>query len=195
MAADNKLLGQFNLEDIPPAPRGLPQIEVTFDIDANGIVSVGAKDKGTGKAQNITIQASGGLSDDEIEKMVRDAEANAEGDKKRKELVEAKNQAESLIHSTKKSLEEHGDKVDGSTVEAIELAMGALEESLKTEDAGKVKGGIHNLTDAAMKLGEAIYKATQAEGGKSDDEGNPRDVDDDIVDADFEDLGEDKKRR
>ncbi len=196
MAADNKLLGQFNLEDIPPAPRGMPQIEVTFDIDANGIVSVSAKDKGTGKSQNITIQASGGLSDDEIEKMVRDAEANAEADKKRKELVEAKNQAESLIHSTKKSLEEHGDKFDGSTVEAIELAIGALEEAIKSDDAGKIKGGIHNLTDAAMKLGEAIYKAQQAEGAKAEDtDEGPRGVDDDIVDADFEDLGEDKKRR
>ena len=195
MAADNKLLGQFNLEDIPPAPRGMPQIEVTFDIDANGIVSVGAKDKGTGKAQNITIQASGGLSDEEIEKMVRDAEANAEGDKQRRELVEAKNQAESLIHSTKKSLEEHGDKVDGSTVEVIELAIGALEETLKTEDAGKIKGGIQNVMDASMKLGEAIYKSSQSEGAKADDEDGPRNVDDDIVDADFEDLGDDKRRR
>ncbi|WP_413872887.1 molecular chaperone DnaK [Albidovulum sp.] len=196
MAADNKLLGQFNLEQIPPAPRGLPQIEVTFDIDANGIVSVSAKDKGTGRAQQITIQASGGLSEDDIEKMIRDAEANAEGDKKRKELVEARNQAESLIHSTRKALEEHGDKVDGSTVEVIELAVGALEEALKSEDAGKIKGGIQNLTDASMKLGEAIYKAEQAKAGQAGDEDEgPRGVDDDIVDADFEDLGEDKKRK
>jgi molecular chaperone DnaK len=195
MAQDNKMLGQFNLESIPPAPRGLPQIEVTFDIDANGIVSVGAKDKGTGKAQNITIQASGGLSDDEIDKMIRDAEANAEGDKARRDLVEAKNQAESLIHSTKKSLEEHGDKVDMSTVEAIELAVSALEEVLKSEDSGKIKGGIHNLTDASMKLGEAIYKATQSEAEKGDEDDSARGVDDDIVDADFEDLGDDKKRR
>ena len=195
MAQDNKMLGQFNLEDIPPAPRGMPQIEVTFDIDANGIVSVGAKDKGTGKAQNITIQASGGLSDDEIDKMVRDAEANAEGDKSRRELVEAKNQAESLIHSTKKSLEEHGDKVDMSTVEAIELAISALEETVKSEDAGKIKGGIHNLTDASMKLGEAIYKAAQSETEKGEEDDSARSVDDDIVDADFEDLGDDKKRR
>ncbi|MBC7142826.1 MAG: molecular chaperone DnaK [Rhodobacteraceae bacterium] len=196
MAADNKLLGQFNLEEIPPAPRGMPQIEVTFDIDANGIVSVNAKDKGTGKTQQITIQASGGLSDEDIEKMVKDAEANAEGDKKRKELVEAKNQAESLIHSTRKALEEHGDKVDGSTVEAIELAIGALEETVKSEDAGKIKGGIQNVTDAAMKLGEAIYKAQAAESGPAEDgEEGPRGVDDDIVDADFEDLGDDKKRK
>ncbi|MFY8145124.1 MAG: molecular chaperone DnaK, partial [Rhodobacter sp.] len=162
MAADNKILGQFNLEQIPPAPRGMPQIEVTFDIDANGIVSVNAKDKGTGRTQAITIQASGGLSDDEIEKMVKDAEANADADKARRELVEARNQAESLLHSTRKSLEEHGDKVDPSTVEAIELAMGALEETLKSDDAGKIKGGIQNLTEAAMRLGEAIYKASQA---------------------------------
>ena len=194
MAADNKLLGQFNLEDIPPAPRGLPQIEVTFDIDANGIVSVSAKDKGTGKTQNITIQASGGLSDEDIEKMVRDAEANAEADKNRRELVETRNQAESLLHSTKKSLEEHGDKVDSSTVEAIELASGALEEALKSEDAGKIKGGIQNLMDASMKLGEAIYKAGQASDDAGGRDEGPRDVDDDIVDADFEDLGEDKRK-
>jgi len=199
MAADNKLLGQFNLEDIPPAPRGMPQIEVTFDIDANGIVSVSAKDKGTGKTQNITIQASGGLSDEDIERMVKDAEANAEADKGRRELVEARNQAESLIHSTRKSLEEHGDKVDGSTVEAIELAVGALEEAIKSDDAGKIRGGIQNLMDASMKLGEAIYKAGQAGGdgqatGREAEEG-PRGVDDDIVDADFEDLGGDERRR
>ncbi|AXC49114.1 molecular chaperone DnaK [Paracoccus suum] len=198
MAADNKLLGQFNLEDIPPAPRGMPQIEVTFDIDANGIVSVSAKDKGTGKTQNITIQASGGLSDEDIERMVKDAEQNAESDKGRRELVEAKNQAESLIHSTRKSLDEHGDKVDGSTVEAIELAIGALEESLKSEDPGKVRSGIQNLMDASMKLGEAIYKAGQTSGGDDgapEPEEGPRSVDDDIVDADFEDLGDDRKRK
>ncbi len=196
MAADNKLLAQFNLENIPPAPRGMPQIEVTFDIDANGIVSVSARDKGTGKEQKVTIQASGGLSDDEIQQMVKDAEANAEADKQRKELVEAKNQAESLIHSTKKSLEDHGDKVDGSTVEAIELAVGALEESVKSEDAGKIKGAIQNLMDASMRLGEAIYKASQAEsaGAPEADDNGPRDVDDEIVDADFEDLGENKRK-
>jgi molecular chaperone DnaK len=193
MAADNKILGQFNLEQIPPAPRGMPQIEVTFDIDANGIVSVNAKDKGTGRTQAITIQASGGLSDDEIEKMVKDAEANADADKARRELVEARNQAESLLHSTRKSIEEHGDKVDPSTVEAIELAMGALEETLKSDDAGKIKGGIQNVTEAAMRLGEAIYKASQAEAEGSDPDA-PRSVDDDIVDADFEDLGDNKRK-
>ncbi|WP_095587740.1 molecular chaperone DnaK [Actibacterium ureilyticum] len=195
MAADNKLLGQFNLEEIPPAPRGLPQIEVTFDIDANGIVSVGAKDKGTGKEQSITIQASGGLSDDEIDKMVKDAEANAEADKSRKELVEAKNQAESLIHSTEKSMEEHNDKVDPTTIEAIELAIGALKETLETDDADKIKSGIQNVTEAAMKLGEAIYKSQQEAAGEEAPEGDdePRGVDDDIVDADFEDLDDDKR--
>jgi len=196
MANDNKILGQFNLEEIPPSPRGLPQIEVTFDIDANGIVSVGAKDKGTGKEQAITIQASGGLSEDEIEQMVKDAEANAEADSERRALVEAKNQAESLIHGTKKSLEEHGDKVDGSTVEAIELAMKALEETLETEDADKITSGTQNLTDAAMKLGEAIYKSQQeaasAEGPSEDYSDEPQGVDQDIVDADFEDLDNDK---
>jgi molecular chaperone DnaK len=194
MAADNKMLGQFNLEQIPPAPRGVPQIEVTFDIDANGIVSVNAKDKGTGRAQQITIQASGGLSEDEIEKMVKDAEANAEADKSRKELVETRNHGESLLHSTRKSLSEHSDKVDPSTVEAIELAMSPLEDALKGEDAGKIRSAIQNLTEAAMKLGEAIYKASQAEGGDADEEG-PRPVDDDdIVDADFEDLGNNKRK-
>ncbi|WP_340253427.1 molecular chaperone DnaK [Roseobacter sp. HKCC-CH-9208] len=190
MAADNKMLGQFNLENIPPAPRGMPQIEVTFDIDANGIVSVSAKDKGTGKEQKITIQASGGLSDEDIDRMIKEAEENSDVDKQRKELVETKNQAESLIHSTQKSLEEHSDKVDPTTVEAIELAIKNLEEQIATDDAGKIKSGIQNVTEAAMKLGEAIYKA-QAEDGEGGDE--PSGVDDDIVDADFEDL-DDRKR-
>jgi molecular chaperone DnaK len=195
MAADNKILGQFNLEDIPPAPRGMPQIEVAFDIDANGIVSVNAKDKGTGKTQQITIQASGGLSDADIEKMVKDAEANADADRERRELVETRNQAESLLHSTKKSIEEHGDKVDPSTVEAIELAMGALEEALQSDEAGKIKSGIQNVTEAAMRLGEAIYKAQEssADAGDSGVDEPMRGVDEDIVDADFEDL--DKRNR
>ena len=197
MATDNKMLGQFNLEDIPPAPRGLPQIEVTFDIDANGIVSVSAKDKGTGKEQKITIQASGGLSDDEIEQMVKDAEENAEADKERKDLVEAKNGAESLIHATEKSMEEHGDKVDPTTIEAIELAIANLKEQMETEDAGKIRSGIQNVTEASMKLGEAIYKAQAEAAGDADadpDADEPRGVDDDIVDADFEDLGDDEQR-
>ena len=193
MATDNKILGQFNLEDIPPAPRGMPQIEVTFDIDASGIVSVSAKDKGTGKEQNITIQASGGLSDEDIENMVKDAEENAEADKERRELIEAKNQAESLIHSTEKSMEEHSDKVDPTTIEAIELAISALKEELETEDAGKIKSGIQNVTEAAMKLGEAIYKASQEDGENADKEPGSADFDDNIVDADFEDLDDEKR--
>ena len=195
MAADNKILGQFNLEDIPPAPRGLPQIEVTFDIDANGIVSVSAKDKGTDKEHRITIQASGGLSDDDIEQMVRDAEENAEADKDRKELVEAKNQAESLIHSTEKSLEEHSDKVDPSTVEVIELSIKALKETLETDNASSIQARSQDLQESAMKLGEAIYQAQADEAGSAAPEGDyfdedgPKGVDEDIVDADFEDLG------
>ncbi|MDO6727040.1 molecular chaperone DnaK [Cognatishimia sp. 1_MG-2023] len=195
MAADNKILGQFNLEDIPPAPRGMPQIEVTFDIDANGIVSVGAKDKGTGKEQSITIQASGGLSDEDIEAMVQDAEANAEADKDRKELVEARNQAESLIHSTEKSMEEHSDKVDPTTIEAIELAIAALKDDLEDEkaNADKIKSGVQNVTEAAMKLGEAIYKASAEEAGEEPAAADAGPADDDIVDADFEDLDGDKR--
>ena len=195
MAADNKILGQFNLENIPPAPRGMPQIEVTFDIDANGIVSVGALDKGTGKEQKITIQASGGLSDDDIEKMVKDAEENAEADKARKDMVEARNQAEGLIHSTEKSLEEHSDKVDPTTVEAIELAIAALKDDLEKDDveAEKIRSGIQNVTEAAMKLGEAIYKATQEEEGEEPTAADAGPGDDDIVDADFEDLDDDKR--
>ena len=195
MATDNKELGKFNLEDIAPAPRGMPQIEVTFDIDANGIVSVSAKDKGTGKEQKITIQASGGLSEEEIDKMVQDAEENAESDKAKKDLVEAKNQAESLIHSTEKSIEEHGDKVDPSTIEAMELSMKALKEVLESDDAEKIKARSQDLTEASMKLGEAIYKAeaekNSGEPNAADDDLNKDDAD--VVDADFEDLDEKKK--
>ncbi|MBV1862866.1 MAG: molecular chaperone DnaK [Rhodobacteraceae bacterium] len=193
MAADNKILGQFNLEEIPPAPRGLPQIEVTFDIDANGIVSVGAKDKGTNKEHKITIQASGGLSDDDIEQMVKDAEENAEADKERKDLIEAKKQAEGLIHGTEKSVEEHGDKVDPTTIEVIVLSIKVLKEALETENVDNIKARSQDLTEAAMKLGEAIYASQAAEtdepvmDGMDGDE--PKPVDEDIVDADFEDLG------
>ncbi|MBT6506859.1 MAG: molecular chaperone DnaK [Marinovum sp.] len=194
MATDNKILGQFNLENIPPAPRGMPQIEVAFDIDANGIVSVSAKDKGTGKEQTITIQASGGLSDDDIDQMVRDAEENAESDKERRELIEAKNQAESLIHSTEKSMEEHADKVDPTTIEAIELAIVALKDELETENASKIKSGIQNVTEAAMKLGEAIYKASQSEADDEPMAADAEGMDDDIVDADFEDLDDGKRQ-
>ena len=199
IANDNKVLGQFNLENIPPAPRGVPQIEVTFDIDANGIVSVSAKDKGTGKEQKITIQASGGLSDEDIEKMVRDAEENAESDKEKKDLIEARNQAESLIHSTEKSLEEHSDKIDPSTVEAIELSIKALKETLESEDpsADKIRARAQDVTDAAMKLGEAIYKAEAEANQSNDDDVNSETTDennkDDVVDADFEDLNKTDK--
>ena len=198
MATDNKMLGQFNLEDIPPAPRGLPQIEVTFDIDANGIVSVAAKDKGTGKEQSITIQASGGLSDDDIDAMVADAEANAEADKARKDMVEARNQAESLIHGTEKSVAEHGDKVDDTTKGAIDDAIVALKDAVEAEDADAedIKAKTQSLTEVAMKLGEAIYKA-QADAAEAEDVGDddgPKPVDDDIVDADFEDLGDDDRK-
>ena len=187
MASDNKILGQFNLEEIAPAPRGLPQIEVTFDIDANGIVSVSATDKGTGKEQKITIQASGGLSEDEIDKMVKEAEENAESDKERKELVESKNQAESLIHGTEKSIEEHGDKVDGATVEAIELSIKALKETLESDDAEKIRARCQDVTEASMKLGEAIYKS-ESENSEADSDGTEENQTDDVVDADFEDL-------
>ncbi len=197
MANDNKILGQFNLEEIPPAPRGIPQIEVTFDIDANGIVSVSAKDKGTGKEQKITIQASGGLSEEDIDKMVRDAEENAEADKERRELVEARNQGESLLHSTEKTLEEHKESMDESTVEEIETAMSKLKETLEVEDATAeaIRSDVSALTVASMKLGEMIYKASQeadeaevdtaADGAEVKEEG--------IVDAEFEDVDEDKR--
>ncbi len=192
MANDNKLLGQFNLEEIPSAPRGVPQIEVTFDIDANGIVSVSAKDKGTDKEQKITIQASGGLSEEDIERMVKDAEDNAEADKERRELVEAKNQAESLIHGTEKSLAEHSDKVDPATVEAIELSIKALKETLEGDDASAVEARTKDLIEASMKLGEAIYKAQEeSEGSDASDDPDAEAVDsgtDDVVDAEFEDL-------
>ena len=192
MATDNKVLGQFNLENIAPAPRGMPQIEVAFDIDANGIVSVSAKDKGTGKEQKITIQASGGLSDDEIDAMVREAEENAEADKDRKDLVEAKNQAESLIHSTEKSIQEHGDKVDPTTVEAIELSIKALQETLESDDPDKIRGRSQDVTEAAMKLGEAIYKA-EAENNPEQTDSTNENNNDDVFDADFEDLTDEKK--
>ncbi|MBA3325912.1 MAG: molecular chaperone DnaK, partial [Rhodobacteraceae bacterium] len=195
MAADNKILGQFNLEQIPPAPRGVPQIEVTFDIDANGIVAVSAKDKGTAKEQKITIQASGGLSDSDIEKMVREAEENAEADKERRELVEAKNQAESLIHGTEKSVKEHGDKVDPTTVEVIEMSIKTLKEAMEGDSAEKIRARSQDLTEAAMKLGEAIYKAQAEESAKADAGPEAAVPEDDIVDADFEDLGEDSNKK
>jgi molecular chaperone DnaK len=195
MAADNKLLGQFDLVGIPTAPRGVPQIEVTFDIDANGIVNVSAKDKATNKEQQIRIQASGGLSDDEIEKMVKDAESNADADKKRKELVEARNQAEALIHSTEKNLTEYGDKVDDEAKSSIEAAVSALKDVKDGDDPEAINTKVNELQQAAMKLGEAMYKAQQAEEGDGAAEGSADagKADDGVVDADFEEVDEDKK--
>ncbi|MCF4096976.1 molecular chaperone DnaK [Maritalea mediterranea] len=191
MAADNKLLGQFDLVGIPPAPRGVPQVEVTFDIDANGIVNVSAKDKGTGKEQQIRIQASGGLTDDEIEKMVKDAEANADADKKRRESVEAKNQAEALVHSTESSLSEHGDKLDDETKSAIESALADLKTAIEGDDAEEIKEKTSALAQSSMKLGEAMYQASQEEeNGDQDDAGD--DNADDVVDADFEEVKDDE---
>jgi len=196
MAADNKSLGRFDLQGIPPAPRGVPQIEVTFDIDANGIVSVTAKDKATGKEQQIRIQASGGLSDADIEKMVKDAESHAADDKKRREAVEAKNQADALIHSTEKALSEHGDKVDAADKTAIEAALAALKDVVTGDDAEAIKEKTNTLAQASMKLGEAMYKAQQGEAAAADaaaDGAQNAPADDNVVDADFEEVDDNKK--
>ncbi|MEN5275385.1 molecular chaperone DnaK [Brucella sp. TWI432] len=194
MAADNKILGQFDLVGIPPAPRGVPQIEVTFDIDANGIVNVSAKDKGTGKEHQIRIQASGGLSDADIEKMVKDAEANAEADKQRRDAVEAKNQGESLVHSSEKSLKEYGDKVSAEDKQAIESAIAALKTALEGDNAEDIKAKTQTLAEASMKLGQAMYEAAQAaeEGGAAGAE--QASSNDDVVDADYEEIDDDKKK-
>jgi molecular chaperone DnaK len=196
MAADNKMLGQFDLMGIPPAPRGIPQVEVTFDIDANGIVNVSAKDKATNKEQQIRIQASGGLSDSEIEKMVKEAEANAAEDKKRKDLVEAKNHAEALVHSTTKSLAEYGDKVGAADKSAIEAAIADLKAALESGDAEAVKEKTNALSQASMKLGEAMYKSqqSQAEADAQRDASASGARDDDVVDADFEEVKDDDKK-
>jgi len=191
MAADNKLLSQFDLVGIPPAPRGVPQIEVTFDIDANGIVNVSAKDKGTGKEQQIKIQASGGLSDADIEQMVKDAEAHAADDKKRREAVEAKNHAEALMHSTEKSLADYGDKVSAEDKTAIEAAIADLKSALEGDDVDDIKTKSDVLAQASMKLGQAMYEAAQAE-ATAEEEGAKAD-NDDVVDADFEEIKEEKK--
>ena len=191
MAADNKLLGQFDLVGIPPAPRGMPQIEVTFDIDANGIVNVSAKDKATNKEQAIRIQASGGLSDADIEKMVKDAEANAESDKRKKELVESKNQAESLINSTEKTLKEHGDKISPAEKSAIETSIGELKTAVEAEDLTVIKEKTEALMQASMKLGEAMYKAQQsgeAQGPEAGAGNAEQPKDEKVVDADFEEV-------
>ena len=199
MAADNKLLGNFDLVGIPPAPRGVPQIEVTFDIDANGIVNVSAKDKGTGKEQQIKIQASGGLSEEEIDKMVKEAEANAEADKKKREGVDVKNQADTMIHSAEKNLKEFGDKVSEQEKNTIENDIKALKEAVASDDTDKIKSGLEALTQSSMKLGEAMYKAQQQ------DAPNPNEPSDNtasgseqsnekVVDAEFEEVKEDNKQ-
>ncbi len=191
MAADNKLLGQFDLVGIPSAPRGVPQIEVTFDIDANGIVNVSAKDKGTGKEQQIRIQASGGLSDDDIEKMVKDAEEHAEEDKKRRESVEVKNQAEALVHQTEKSLSEHGDKISGDEKSVIESDIEALKTAMESDNLEDIQSKLEALATSSMKLGEAIYKSEQADGGdaaEAADADMSGESDETIVDADFEEV-------
>ena len=192
MASDNKMLGQFDLVGIPGAPRGVPQIEVTFDIDANGIVNVAAQDKATGKEQTIRIQASGGLSDEDIEKMVEDAEQHAEEDKQRKQLVEAKNQGEALIHATEKSLSDLGDKVSDADKSTVEAAIAELREALDGEDAEAIKAKSEAVAQAQMKLGEQLYAAQQAEAGDGGPEDGPAgEADDDVVDADFEEVDED----
>ncbi|MGE5270518.1 MAG: Hsp70 family protein, partial [Thiohalocapsa sp.] len=208
MAADNKLLGQFDLVGIPTAPRGMPQIEVTFDIDANGIVQVSAKDKATGKEQQIRIQASGGLSEGDIDKMVKDAEAHAAEDKKRRELVEAKNHADGLIHTTERSLGEAGDKVPTADRDAVQAAIQALKDSLGNDDADDIKAKTEALAQVAMKLGEAMYKSQQDAGAGGPQPGGPGAGpgggaggahpggagDDKVVDADFEEVDDQKKR-
>ncbi|HEY1710954.1 MAG TPA: molecular chaperone DnaK [Rhizomicrobium sp.] len=196
MAADNKLLGQFDLMGIPPAPRGVPQVEVTFDIDANGIVSVTAKDKATNKEQQIRIQASGGLSESDIEKMVKEAESHAAEDKKRKALVEARNQADALVHSTEKALGEHGGKIDTAEKSNIEAAIAAVKEVLTSEDVDQIQSKTQALAQASMKLGEAMYKASQgeAEGGDTGGDAGASKPDDGVVDAEFSEVDEDKKK-
>tara|TARA_B100002019_G_scaffold76152_1_gene65755 strand:+ start:4885 stop:6771 length:1887 start_codon:yes stop_codon:yes gene_type:complete len=187
MAADNKRLGNFNLEGIAPAPRGLPQIEVTFDIDANGIVSVSAKDKGTGKEQKITIQANGGLSDSEIEQMVKDAEANKESDKKKRELIDARNNADGMAHSTETQLKEHGDKISAEDKTAIENAIKDVQEATKTDDLQKIQDATTKLTTSAQKLGEAIYKQSQDQ-QPTQEANTTENKDDNVVDAEFEEV-------
>jgi molecular chaperone DnaK len=200
MAADNKVLGQFDLVGIPPAPRGVPQIEVTFDIDANGIVNVSAKDKGTGKEQQIRIQASGGLADADIEKMVKEAEQFAEDDKKRRAAAEAKNNAESLIHSTERQLQEHGDKVSAEVKTEIETAIAEAKTAVEGGDADQMTEKTNALTQAAMKLGQAMYEAQQAQGAGAADAdagaatgGDDQPAQEDVVDAEFSEVDDEQK--
>ena len=197
MASDNKLLGQFDLVGIPPAPRGVPQIEVTFDIDANGIVNVSAKDKGTGKEQQIRIQASGGLSDSDIDQMVQDAEKFADEDKKRRESAEARNQADSLVHATEKQLEEHGDKIDASLKSEVEEKVAALKTALEGDDAADINAKAQDLSQSAMKMGQSIYEKEQANAGSDAPEGGGAGSDtaqeEEVVDAEFSEVDEDAK--
>ena len=196
MMVDNKMLGAFNLEGIPPAPRGIPQIEVTFDIDASGILSVSAKDKGTGKEQKITIKSDGGLSQDEIDKMVKEAEANKEADKKRRDEVDSRNQADSILHEVDKNLKEHGEKISAEDKDNIIKAKEALQESLKGKDAEDIKKKVSDLVSASMKLGEAVYKDSQPDQGKGETTTEAPKEDDkkeDVVDADFEEVKKDDK--
>ena len=201
MASDNKILGNFELVGIAPAPRGVPQIEVTFDIDANGIVNVSAKDKGTGKEQKIQIQASGGLSDEEINKMVKDAEANKESDKKKRDSVDTRNQADTIIHSTEKNLKEHGSKINEAEKKTIETAISDLRNALKGTNTDEVKKKTQSLIQASMKLGEAVYKSQQSTAGKppndkKDTKDNNKEKDkDNVVDAEVVDAKEDKEKR
>jgi molecular chaperone DnaK len=190
MAADNKMLGQFDLVGIPPAPRGVPQVEVTFDIDANGIVNVSARDKATSKEQSIRIQANGGLSDADIDAMVREAEANKAGDEKRKAVVEARNQAEALIHSTEKALGEHGDKVGEAEKSAITSAIEDLKSVLEGDDPDAISSRTQTLAQASMKLGEAMYAAQQS----GDGDAARGEAADDVVDAEFEEVTDDGKK-
>jgi molecular chaperone DnaK len=201
MAPDNKLLGNFELVGIPNAPRGIPQIEVTFDIDANGIVNVSAKDKGTGKEQKIQIQASGGLSEEEINKMVKDAEANKETDKKKRESVDTRNQADTIIHTTEKNLKEHGSKISDTDKKTIENEISNLRNALKGTDTEEIKKKTQSLIQASMKLGEAVYKSQKKETGNKDAQQSksPDDKNDDknkenVVDADFEEIKDDKEK-
>jgi molecular chaperone DnaK len=193
MATDNKSLGRFDLSDIPPAPRGTPQIEVAFDIDANGIMHVSAKDKATGKENKIVIKAGSGLSDEEIEQMVRDAEENADSDREKRELVDAKNQGEALVHQSKKSLVDLGDKVDDETKKVVEAAAADLEESLKGEDKADIDAKTQALMEVSQKVAEQAYAQADAEGQADAGDADADAADDDIVDAEFEEVDDDKK--
>merc|ERR1711965_844804 len=196
LASDNKSLGEFNLEDIAPAARGIPQIEVTFDIDANGIVNVSAQDKATGKAHNITIQASGGLDDNEIERMVKEAEDNAEADKEKRETIDVRNQAESMIHGAEKSLIDLGDKADPSAKTEVEQAIAEVKKALEGDETNTIKDKTSALSTVMMKMGEAAYKANEEKSAdKSDETDNPSENKEDVVDADFEEVKENEEKK